>query len=180
MRLGCAVAGLAFLAWSSSADAQAERRQLGAHQHGHGSMNIAIDGQRVVIELDAPGADILGFEHAPKTAAEKAAADRALATLRDPLALFVPPTAARCRVESANVEIEQDEEPGQDKAQHNDFRAEYTLICAAPASLTSLTFAYFDKFRRADEVEVSLITTRAQRRFEATRSKRRIDFGRIN
>ena len=38
-------------------------RSLGAHQHGHGRVNLVLDGQDLWLELEAPGADIVGFEH---------------------------------------------------------------------------------------------------------------------
>src|SRR5262245_39425782 len=134
LRLVAVSAAIAALA--APAMGQGERRQLGAHQHGRGSVNIAIDGPRLVIELDVPGADIVGFEHAPVGADEKAAAERALAWLRDPLSLFVIPAAARCRVDETNVELEQAEQA--QAGQHADYTAEYALTCAAPAALTSI------------------------------------------
>ena len=45
------------------------------HVHGHWQMNAAIDGDHLQIELIAPGADVVGFEHEARTAEEKAAAD---------------------------------------------------------------------------------------------------------
>ncbi|MGI9423429.1 MAG: ZrgA family zinc uptake protein, partial [Hyphomicrobiaceae bacterium] len=47
--------------------ADEQHRQLGAHEHGHGAFNVAIDGRRVSMELEAPGADIVAFEHKPTT-----------------------------------------------------------------------------------------------------------------
>ena len=35
--------------------------QMDAHVHGHGILNIAVEGQVVEMELEAPGADIVGF-----------------------------------------------------------------------------------------------------------------------
>jgi hypothetical protein len=40
-----------------------ETRQLNAHEHGVGQLDIAIDGQQIAMELHAPGADIVGFPH---------------------------------------------------------------------------------------------------------------------
>ena len=40
-----------------------EHRQLGPHQHGHGTLNIAIENGEVSMDLDVPGADIVGFEN---------------------------------------------------------------------------------------------------------------------
>lgn len=66
-------------------------RELGAHVHGHGTLNIAVETTRVELELEAPGMDIVGFEHEAKTAEHKAAIEAAKAKLKDPLSFF------RCR-----------------------------------------------------------------------------------
>jgi hypothetical protein len=81
------------------------RRELGAHQHGRGTLNMAMEGNRLLIELHAPGADIVGFEHQARTDEDKAAIEKAKATLGEPLALFTIPPAAACRVEAAKVAL---------------------------------------------------------------------------
>lgn len=96
------------LAWAGTAFA-AERRELGAHQHGHGELNIAIDGNKIALEFEAPGADIAGFEHEAKSEKDKATIKQAIATLEKPLALFKAPDAAQCKVSEAKVELEMEE-----------------------------------------------------------------------
>ena len=70
------------------APAFAETRELDAHEHGHGAFNIAFEGDKVLMELEAPGADIVGFEHAATSAEDRAAVDAAIADLAKPLQLF--------------------------------------------------------------------------------------------
>ena len=41
--------------------------------------------------------------------------------------------------------------------------------------LTSIEFPYFRKFPGAEELEVNLVTTRGQTKFEVKRSKPRLD-----
>ena len=41
-----------------------ETRQLDAHEHGVGQLDIAFDGNQISMELHAPGADIVSFEYA--------------------------------------------------------------------------------------------------------------------
>src|SRR6185369_1509759 len=61
--------GLLFIASAvaSPAFAAEEHRELGVHEHGRGTLNIAIEGNKVTMELEAAGVDIVGFEHAAKT-----------------------------------------------------------------------------------------------------------------
>lgn len=97
------VASAAMLTFSGFALAAEEHRELGPHQHGHGKVTIAVEGNTVAIELDAPGMDIVGFEHAAQSDADKQAVDAAKAKLADPLVVLGVPAAAKCKVESANV-----------------------------------------------------------------------------
>ena len=59
----------------------AQTRQHGPHVHGHGTVNLVIEGNKLAIELEAPGADIVGFEHPARTAEQTAAVDAAQARL---------------------------------------------------------------------------------------------------
>ena len=53
------------------------------------------------------------------------------------------------------------EEPG-----HTEFHAEYTLMCENLDALTEITFAYFETFPNAKEVEVQIITAKGAQAFE--------------
>ncbi|MCT8162112.1 DUF2796 domain-containing protein [Pseudoruegeria sp. SHC-113] len=99
------VAGLPAAALASGE----ETREMGAHEHGHGALNIAIEGNTLAIELEVPGFDIVGFEHAPESDADKAAVEEALAKLSEPLSLFVLPEAAGCQVSEMLVELHGEE-----------------------------------------------------------------------
>lgn len=172
------------LASSALAD---DTRQLDAHEHGVGALDIAIDGKTIAMEFHAPGADIVGFEYAAERAADRAAIDAAVATLARPLDLFVMPEAAACSVTRANAALEQEEEHdnhGHDDhddhdhaevASHTEFHAEYTLDCANPQALTEITFAYFDAFENAREVEVQIITAAGAQAFEVMRDAPTLD-----
>jgi hypothetical protein len=172
--------GIALPVWT----AQAQHRELGPHQHGHGTLNIAIEGGRVSMELDVPGADIVGFEHAPSTKAQRTAVEKAKAQLAAPMSLFVLPKSAGCSIKEASVKIEGAEEAkdapaGTPKkeagAEHSDFNADYVLDCTAVDKVTSIEFPYFRKFPGAEELEVNLVTPKGQSKFEVKRSKPRID-----
>lgn len=97
---------LAFAALSAPVLAHEEHRELGAHVHGHGTFNVAIEGSRVSLELEVPGMDIVGFEHAPSNDEQKGAVEKAKALLSEPLALFALPAGAACKVAEAKVELD--------------------------------------------------------------------------
>jgi len=114
------VSTIALVAAAFTAPALAETRGLGAHEHGHGSLNMAIEGNAVLMELEAPGADIVGFEYEAKSAEDRAAIDAAIAALAKPLELFVPSEGAGCVVTAANVALitEEDEHDDHDHDEH--------------------------------------------------------------
>jgi hypothetical protein len=170
-----------------------DSRQLDSHEHGVGTLNIAIDGATVAMTFEAPGADIVGFEYAAKSDTDLAAIDAAVATLAAPLDLFVMPDAAGCSVVEAQAELESEDEhdnhgdDGHDNASHGDhaeeaghteFHAEYTLTCDTPDALTEMTFAYFEAFPNAQKVEVQIITAAGAQAFEVKRDAPVLNMGR--
>ncbi len=81
-----------------------EYRQHSAHVHGHVEFNIAQDGSDLLLEITAPGADVVGFEHAPENAAQEKTLQHAVATLEDSNALFAINPQAQCEIEEVHVE----------------------------------------------------------------------------
>lgn len=174
---------------ASSAFAESTR-QLDAHEHGVGQLDIAFDGSDIAISLHAPGADIVGFEHPAETAEDRAAIDAAMATLARPLELFVFPDAAECTVMQASAELESergenhaehdhDHEHGHDhedhahehsdEATHSEFHAEYQLNCVNPDAITQVNFAYFEIFENARELEIQMVGNAGAQGFEVER-----------
>jgi Protein of unknown function (DUF2796) len=183
------LAVLGALAVQSSA-AEEPHRQLGAHEHGRGTLNIAVEGNKMTMELEAPGMDIVGFEHAAKSRRDTEAIENAKVQLQRPLSLFKLPRAAGCRVIETSVKIELGEHDhdakeehgpagiGEDPKQvgtetdgHSEFHAGYTCECASVNNITAIEFSYFRVFAGAEKLDVSVITPKGQSKFEATRAK---------
>lgn len=167
-----------------------ENRQLDAHEHGVGQLDMAFDGMQIAMELHAPGADIVGFEYEAESAQDRAAVDAAVATLAGPLGLFELPDAADCSVVQATAGLESEEEHDEhedddhaeeehedhaNEAGHTEFHAEYLLTCANPTAITDINFAYFDSFPNALEVEVQVITAAGATSFEVERDAPTLD-----
>ena len=99
------------LVWSTtslvalSAAASEGSRELGAHEHGTGVLNIAVEDGVIAMELEAPGADIVGFEYTAESEADRAAVDKAISDLARPLDWFVVPAEAECKVLEASVAL---------------------------------------------------------------------------
>ena len=163
------------------------QRQLGAHVHGAGKLSIAIEKRVVEIELEAPGSDIVGFEHAAATTDQKQAVARARATLAKPLTLIKLPEAAACKLISAKVKLVgggshdgHDHGPAKAKAaapQHSEFHAEYMFNCAKPELIQAIDLDYFKTFPRAEALDVTFIGAKGQAtQHKATKDKPRVEF----
>ena len=108
---GAALAAL----WSAvPVAAEESRRDLAAHEHGRGALAIAVENNAVWMELEAPGADIVGFEHAAESEADKAAVEAAKQALSRPLALFTLPEGAGCAVADARVALLREDDAHED------------------------------------------------------------------
>ena len=180
------VAGVILSATSSLAE---ETKQLDAHAHGVGQLNIAFSANKIAMELHAPGSDIVGFEYGAKTDADHAAIDTAIETLSDPSKLFVFPKVASCTVIEAKAKLESedadhghddhdddedhddhDEEPG-----HTEFHAEYLLECGNLSAISEITFSYFEIFPNALELEIQVVSDKGATAFEVEREVAKLD-----
>jgi len=90
-----------------------------AHVHGSGTLNIAIEGAVLEMELQAPGFDIVGFEHAAATEADKAKLKAAYALFKAPMQLFRLSSGAVCKLGHMDVHYTNDPDHGK-HAGHDD------------------------------------------------------------
>ena len=173
------------------AAAEEPRRQLGPHEHGHAYLNIAIDGNQVVMELDVPGVDIIGSEVKAETPEAKAAEARGIAALEKTTELFRLSDAAACKVVMAKAMVEVDNAEAtaatpaagggkpapaaEAKTGHSDFQARYDLTCASPEKITALQLDYFQAFPNAQKVTVQVASAKGQGQFETSRANPRVD-----
>lgn len=193
---------LAFVAPGAAADEKhendhdQEHRQHDAHVHGAASLNLALEGDEVHIELDSPAANIVGFEHAPSSEADHAALDKAVVTLKKGDQLFRFNEEAGCRMEKAMITSalleEEHDDHGDEHADdhehekkdehdheeheteehegetHSDIEAVYHFECDQPNKLTQLTVKLFDAFPVTEELKVQYVIESKQGARELT------------
>ena len=96
----------------------------GAHEHGIARLGLAVDGTVLTIDLQLPAESVFGFDHAPRSAEERAIAAEALDRLRTGGASLVAfPDGATCALESAEVQAPEGAEgdqPGEDQQPQED------------------------------------------------------------
>jgi len=157
-----------------------EHGSLGAHEHGVGRLNAALDGQTLELELESPAMNLVGFEHAATTDADKAKVAAVRSQLEKPLALFNLPTAAGCGVASQKLQSplfgDKPDDDDHDKDakdehhhDHSEIHAHYQFTCTAPAALKTLDLAnVFNTFPATQKIQVQLIGPSGQQGVEVT------------
>ncbi|RKZ36457.1 MAG: hypothetical protein DRQ49_17910 [Gammaproteobacteria bacterium] len=132
-----------------------------AHQHGVANVNIAISKQALVIELDTPADNVLGFEHEPRTEQQKQHLSDTLLLLNRADSLFNIPSSAECKVQQVKIENpfaheehaedEHDEHAKnthEEHETHSDFEILYTYDCQHQLSNINMAglFKHFPNF----------------------------------
>ena len=98
-------AALAATLMACDAASESEHREHEAHEHGHGTLDIVVEGEELVVELRVPAVNVVGFEHAPKDDAEREAVRRALVPFADAASVVVVSAQAECEVAEADAAI---------------------------------------------------------------------------
>jgi hypothetical protein len=158
-----------------------EHGSLGAHEHGVGRLNAALDGQTLELELESPAMNLVGFEHAATSDADKAKVAAVRAQLEKPLPLFNLPKAAGCVVENQELESplfgdepQADDDHDEDAKDehhhgHSEIHARYSFTCATPGALKTLDLAnIFNTFPATQKIQVQLIGPSGQQGVEVT------------
>lgn len=173
--------GITFTSWAQ-----------GVHEHGAARLQVAIDGTQLVIELQSPLDNLVGFEHRPVSDAQRRALAEAQATLRDFDALFVLPAVAGCAV--AGIELVLPANAGKDHAHdhraergeghahddhaddgvHGELHARYQLSCTRPQVLTGIVVRLTEVFPRTARIRAETATPSGQGAVTLTRGNNRL------
>lgn len=165
-----------------------------AHEHGVARLGLVQSGTDVGVEWSGPLDTVVGFEHAPSTAAEQQALAEAIERLRNPATVVSMPSAAGCQLMSANVampfqaedadahaegehehehehedEHEKEEAPDTMHGEHADLIVTYDFACQHPEALKVVQVTAFDSFQRLQRVEAAVLTDTRQGAARLTR-----------
>lgn len=151
------------------------------HVHGAATLDVAVEANRLVIALDTPLDGLLGFERAPRTDAERRAADQAVATLRAADALFTIDPAAACKLASveilsATLKLGPAATGATKDDGHGDLAAEFAFDCARAPAFVDV--GLFKAFARLSTLAVQTATAKGQRKLSLKRPAPRIDLPR--
>lgn len=172
----------------------AEHGSLDKHEHGVASLNVALEGNTLEIQLESPAMNLVGFEHAASSAADQAKVTAARQQLEQPQALFALPIEAKCTLKQHELqgalfaahagehEHEHEHEDhgahAEGEAQgHSDISAHYQFDCATPAALQSLELgSFFGSFPGTEKLDVQLIGPSGQQGVQLSPGNTRLTF----
>ncbi|WP_375321693.1 DUF2796 domain-containing protein [Aliivibrio logei] len=160
-------------------DHGSEHRQHGAHVHGVIETNIAQDGEHLLFEITAPGADVVGFEHAPKNEEQKQVLSQAVKTLNNPTMIFTLQKDAKCTLEEVHVshnltddnhdhdhDHDHDQHDGEhhkEHSKHGEFNAQYEYHCEAISQLNEIETQWFKHFTHSQKMTVQYLGDSGQK-----------------
>jgi hypothetical protein len=173
-----------------------------AHAHGVATLEVAIEAHRVEVELDSPLDNLVGFERAPRTPAEKQRVEAALRQLRDAARMVAIDPAAGCRVAEAHfasavlglgdeaqpapggAAAAHDAPKGQGHAGHDDhdaghaeLSARYVFDCTDAGRAAHIDIGLF-AFKGMSRLDAQVVTPRGQLKRTLRRATPRLLLGR--
>ena len=171
MKLQLLPAGVALLFAAAGACA------AGAHEHGVVKLDVAVEGSRVVIEIDSPLDNLLGFEHAPRSDAEREKADAMLKKLRDAAQLFRIDGNAGCTlgaVDLRSAPLQLGKKPAAANDTHGDLEGSFEFKCKAGAKAAFLEVGLFDAFPQIKRIDLQVATPKGQMKATLRRPSTRV------
>ncbi|MCB1623250.1 MAG: DUF2796 domain-containing protein [Pseudomonadales bacterium] len=173
--LAAALAVLTSLTSFATYAAADEFDQHTAHVHGSVVVNVAIDADRLTIEIDAPAGNVVGFEHAPRSADDRqrlAAAERWLRSGRGAIGV---PAAADCRLDSVSLQSPVwRESDGNADHGHADFEALMKFDCRDASQLRFVDLWLLKRLPNVASATVNIVTASLQTATTATPAATRV------
>ena len=151
-----------------------------AHQHGVAKLDIAVQATQLTLQLESPLDNLLGFERAPRTDAERKQADAVVATLKAGDTMFKIDPAAGCKL--ATVELSSSAlklgqpDPADEKDGHADIDGSYEFNCTDATKAAYVDVGLF-AFPRLQRLQVQVATPRGQFKRDLKRPTARIALG---
>jgi hypothetical protein len=143
----------------------AQAQQQHAHVHGQLKLDVAVDGPTVVIDMESPLDNIVGFERAPKTDAEKKTVEDAVAQLRAADKLFVVDPAANCKLGPVDLRSGALGLGNPDPAEpvgHADLDATFSFNCTNAAAAKFIDVNLFGAFKGLRQIDSQIATAQGQ------------------
>lgn len=136
-----------------------------AHVHGIAKLDIAVEATKLSLHLDSPLDNLIGFERAPRTDAERKQVDAAVAKLKDAATMFRIDPAAQCKpasVELASAALKLGQpDPEEANSGHADIDASFAFDCVDASKAAYVDVGLFG-FSHLQGLEVQVASPAGQ------------------
>jgi hypothetical protein len=146
-----------------------------AHVHGIAKLDVAVEATKITVQLESPLDNLLGYERAPRTEAERKQADAMVARLKAGDAMFRIDPAAQCtlgKVELASSALKLGQ-PDPSEEGHADIDGTFEFNCADAAKAAFIDVGLFE-FKRLQRLEVQVAASKGQFKRDLKRPATRI------
>jgi hypothetical protein len=166
-----------------------------AHEHGVATLDVALDGRNLMLQLESPLDNLVGFEHAPRNDTQRTALKQMEARLQAAERLFKPAAAAGCTFRAVKIDHPyrtpaaagqaspaggKSRAPGDKAAKteedHAEVRVTYELYCAKPEALDRVEVLIFEAFPGVKRLKAQTASPRGQRSATLSARTRTLSF----
>lgn len=194
-RAGAIAASMLCGALALPALAQHNHGSTHAHTHGQMTLDLAVDAGTISVAIRTPLDNLVGFERAPKTDAERARVDAALAQLRAADQLFVVDPRGECKLRDVTLDAavlglgqsqagqphshahEHAHEHDHD-SEHAELGANIVFACAKADAARFLDVKLFARFKRLNTIQAQVVSAHGQSRQILKSGAQRLSWGR--
>jgi|TARA_B100001093_G_C26631494_1_gene929092 hypothetical protein len=167
-----------------------ETANLGVHVHGLASIRLAIEKNNVVMELQSPSINFLGFERKPKKKSEIDHINRVESILKS--ARIYKFTGTNCNLIESDFELQtinsnklptesHDHSHGHDhetddlENSHREIMVYHKFICGNTKTLKALDVFLFDEFPQVEKINAEWVSESKQGKTSLTRKNFKIN-----
>ena len=156
--------------------------ELGAHVHGVATLQIAVDENIMTLDFSSPLDNLLGFEHVPRNAKQKAAVKNMVDNLNKADQFFIPTADAQCTLQSVKLDSpvlepkhgkKRNPGPMSGERAHADLDGEFVFACKQTGKLHDLEVKLFDTYPNLHQLKVEIATLKKQAAANLTPDQRR-------
>lgn len=146
-----------------------KKRHHDAHEHGAGKLStVAMDGQ-LMVEIETPSHDIVGFEHKPANDEQKKKVNAAVKLLKEAESNIRLPEDANCTSSGVTVETalmedghHDEDEHHYDEETHSEFHIVYNFNCKNVDKLNYIEVLSFGHFKNMGKLSAQGVTDKGQ------------------